>query len=149
MTSHPQTPVIVPTSRFGEISVPLEKIIEMPQGMVGFPQHRRWAMLQHGESSPFQWLQSLDSPELAFVLVNPLIFDPKYQFELGKAETNLLKVDDPGQLQVWVVVSIPHGQPKKMTGNLKAPVVINLANRLAAQVILEADYSLRQPLVSS
>lgn len=149
MNSNPQEQLVIKTSRFGELTIPGDKVLDMPQGMVGFPQQHRWVMLKHGENSPFQWLQSVDAPELAFVLVTPLVFDPKYHFELGKTETALLKVDDPGQLQVWVVVNIPHGQPKAMTGNLKAPVVINLANRMAAQVILEADYSLRQALSGS
>ncbi|MCB2184833.1 MAG: flagellar assembly protein FliW [Deltaproteobacteria bacterium] len=139
--------LVIQTTRFGQISVPQANILCMPQGMIGFPERRRFALLRHRDKSPFQWLQCVDQPDLAFVVVTPLVFDPKYEFKLGQAETNLLEVADPSQIQVWVVVNIPHGHPEKMTGNLKAPVVINLANNLAAQVILDDQrYGLRHTL---
>ena len=143
----PKTSVKVVTSRFGEIEIPEENVIHMPHGMIGFPQFHRYALIRHQKDSPFFWLQALDNPDLAFVTVNPVNFDPAYQLTLGSAEAKLLKADDPTQVQVWVVVTIPHGSPEKMTANLKAPVVINLINRLAAQVIQEEPrYSVRHSL---
>lgn len=144
-----QEAIKVVTSRFGELEAPAERVVYMPNGMIGFPQFHRFLPIQHREGSPFFWLQCLDEPELAFVVVSPIHFDPKYQVTLGAAETKLLKVEDPAQIQVWAVVTIPHGQPDKMTANLKAPVVINMANRLGAQMILEDPrYSLRAPLAN-
>lgn len=84
---------------------------------------------------------------MAFVVANPLVFDLKYQISLSNNDTRLLQVKDVKDIQVWAVVTIPHGQPDKMTANLKAPVVVNLANRLGAQIILEnPDYSVRHLL---
>ncbi len=137
----------VRTTRFGEIEVESKLAVTLPNGMVGFPAQQRYVILRHREGSPFHWLQSLDQPDLAFVIVNPLVFDPQYQMTLGGAETKLLEVRDPAQVQVWVVVTIPHGSPEDMTANLKAPLVINLDNGLAAQIILDDPrYPLRQPL---
>lgn len=146
--SSPQQELTIETSRFGQITVAADKVITLPQGMVGFPQQRRYVLLQHRPGSPLHWLQSLDRGDLAFVVVTPLLFDPQYKLALGRTETEMLKVEDPAQIQVWVVVTIPHGHPEQMTGNLRAPLVINLANRLGTQVILEdPSYSLRKPLV--
>ena len=137
----------VKTSRFGEIEVEPSKVITMPHGMIGFPEERRFVLLHHGENSPFHWLQSLDREDLAFVCVSPLLFDPKYQVALGGADTRLMQVKDPEDIQVWVVVTIPHGQPEKMTANLKAPVVINLKTRLGSQVIMDdSKYEVRHQL---
>jgi flagellar assembly factor FliW len=137
----------VRSTRFGEVEVPREMVINFPQGMIGFPALRRYVLIRHREGSPFHWLQALESEDLAFVVVNPLLFDPGYKLTLGGAESRLLAADDPSQLQVWVVVTIPAGHPDKMTANLKAPVVINSANRQAAQVILEDPrYTVRHPL---
>jgi flagellar assembly factor FliW len=137
----------VATSRFGEVEVPLEQVLTLSHGMVGFPHLARYLLLKHREGSPFHWLQSVDSPDLAFVVMNPLLFEPTYEITLGPAETKLLEISDPKQIQVWVVVTIPHGVPENMTANLKAPLVVNLANRKAAQVILEdPKYPLRHPL---
>ncbi len=139
--------IAVQTSRFGEISVPAQQVLTLPHGMVGFPHLTRYVLLKHREGSPFHWLQSVERPELAFVVMNPLMFDPAYEITLGNSETQLLGISDPAQIQVWVVVTIPHGAPERMTANLKAPLVVNLESRLAAQIILDdPKYPLRQPI---
>lgn len=149
MTETGSTSVIkMETTRFGQVEVDPTRVVTLPQGMVGFPLQTKYTFIQHRDDSPLHWLQSLERPDLAFVVVNPLIFDQGYQVAIGRAESKLLKVDDPAQIQVWVVVTIPQGHPEKMTANLRAPVVVNLATRLAAQVIMEnSDLPLRKPLV--
>ncbi len=144
MTEDQPQSLTVSTTRFGEITVPSEQVIHLPQGMVGFPDLRRYALVRHQPQSAFYWLQSLDRPDLAFVLVNPVIFKPDYQITLAGSHLKFLEVTDPNQIQVWVVVTIPRGRPQQMSANLKAPVVINLVNRRGAQIILDDPaYSLR------
>lgn len=139
----------IQTTRFGELEVKPEQVVTMPLGMIGFPQLNRYVLFQHRADSPFFWLQSIDRADLAFVLVNPLLFEPSYQISLGNSERKLLEVDDPNDIQVWVVVTIPHGTPEGMTANLKAPVVLNLARRRMAQVILEkSDYPLKRAITT-
>jgi len=149
MSEQLQTPTLIKasTARFGEITVPAEDVLHMPLGMIGFPGLQRFVLVKHRPDSPFQWLQSLDAPDVAFVVVSPLLFDPQYNLHLGESETRLLRMTKPEQVDILVVVNIPHGQPQKMTGNLRAPVVINSEARLAAQIVLEhSDYDLRCPL---
>ncbi len=135
------------TSRFGELEIKPEQVVTLPLGMVGFPQLNRYVLFQHRTDSPFFWLQSLDRSDLAFVLVNPLLFEPTYQITLSGSDRKLLEIEDTKDIQVWVVVTIPHGTPESMTANLKAPVVLNLANRRMAQLILEnSDYPLKRPV---
>ncbi len=142
-----QATLKVQTARFGEIEAPEARVLALPLGMVGFPRLNRYVILEHRPGSPFHWLQSLDRPELAFVIMDPLVFDPQYQLVLGDNETKLLQVGDPRHIRVWVVVTIPQGSPEGMTANFKAPLVINAQKRLAAQIILEDPrWSVRQPL---
>jgi flagellar assembly factor FliW len=139
----------VNTSRFGELEVSPAQIVHMPLGMVGFPSLNRYILFPHKAESPFFWLQSLDRPDLAFVLINPLMVEANYQITLSGSDRKLLDIKDPNQIQVWTVVTIPHGAPDSMTANLKAPVVLNLENRLMAQIILESDdYPLKKVLKS-
>jgi len=141
------TNVRVRSTRFGEVQVPDDRVISFSQGMIGFPLFKRYVLIRHRENSPFHWLQALESEDLAFVVVNPLMFDPQYRCTLSGSETKLLGVEKAEDLQIWVVVTIPPGHPEKMTANLKAPVVINATNRQALQVILDDNrYSVRQPL---
>jgi flagellar assembly factor FliW len=142
-----QAPFKLNTTRFGEIQVDPGKVVTLPHGMIGFPNQRRFVLVHHKEGSPFHWLQSIEQADLAFVVVAPMLFDPQYQVALGGAETKILQVTDPKDIQVWVVVTIPQGQPDQITANLKAPVVINLDKRLGAQVILDdPKYGVKHPL---
>ena len=139
----------VKTSRFGELEVKPEQVVNLPLGMIGFPRLNRYILFQHKAESPFFWLQSLDRPDLAFVMLSPLIVEPGYQITLSSSDRKLLDIEDPNKIQVWAVVTIPHGSPAGMTANLKAPVVLNLENRLMAQVILEnSDYPLKKAISS-
>ena len=139
--------VKITTSRFGELEVKPDQVVNMPLGMVGFPQLNNYTLFQHRLDSPFFWLQSLDRPDLAFVLVNPLLFEPSYQIALNNSDRKLLEIEDIKDIQVWVVVTIPHNSPESLTANLKAPVVLNVPNRRMAQIILEnSDYPLKRPI---
>ena len=75
----------VNTTRFGTLTLEEEKIIDMPSGMLGFPDKRRFVILNHREDSPFFWYQSVDDPDLAFVITSPFLFHPEYDVDLTEA----------------------------------------------------------------
>jgi flagellar assembly factor FliW len=124
------------TSRFGEIEVNEEDTIELPDGLIGFPELIKYVLLDHDSDSPFKWLQSLDDGNMAFVVISPLTFRPDYTAEVSEDEISGLKLSKPEDAVVSVIVTIP-SDPKKMSANLKAPLIFNLRNRLGKQVILK------------
>lgn len=139
----------VQTSNFGEIEVPVESIIYFEEGIPGFPQVRKFAILQFEDVKPFQYLQSLDDPPIALLVVNPFLIHPAYQFELGDAEMSDLKTDKPEDVTVFAVATIPEN-PSDATLNLMAPILINQKHRCGKQVILlDSQYSVRHPLFGS
>lgn len=125
----------VQTSRFGDIEVDEADIISLPEGLVGFPELNRYVLLDHDTDSPFKWLQSVDDGSMAFVVISPLTFRPDYTVEVTEEEIKVLQLDDPDQAVISVIVTIPV-DPKKMSANLKAPLIFNLENRLGKQLIL-------------
>ena len=64
--------ITVKSVRFGDFAVVANSLIEFPVGVIGFPEHRRFVMLEH--KPPFCWLHSVDDPNLAFVVVDGLEF---------------------------------------------------------------------------
>ena len=60
--------MIIETSRFGQLEVDAERLIEFPEGVLGFPDQHEYALIQTGQNSGFYWLQALSSPDLAFVV---------------------------------------------------------------------------------
>jgi flagellar assembly factor FliW len=130
----------VQTSRFGEIDVDEGDIISLPEGLIGFPELVRYVLLDHDSDSPFKWLQSVDEGSMAFVVISPLTFRPDYTVEVTEEEISTLHLDNAEDAVISVIVTIPM-DPKKMSANLKAPLVFNLKNRLGKQVIVkDAQY---------
>ena len=125
----------VKTTRFGEIDVKDADLIELPAGLIGFPELKRYVLLDHDKESPFKWLQSLDDGAIAFVLINPLLFKPDYTVEVTEAEVSDLDLKNEEDAVISVIITIPTN-PQNMTANLKAPLVFNLHNRRGKQLVL-------------
>lgn len=109
--------------------------IELPAGLIGFPELKRYVMLDHDKDSPFKWLQSLDDGAIAFVLINPLLFKPDYTVEVTEAEVSELDLAAEEDAVISVIITMP-SNPQNMTANLKAPLIFNLKNRRGKQIIL-------------
>lgn len=137
------------TSRFGEIEVENDSIVTMPRGMLGFSEIKRYVLVKHDENSPFIWYQAVDEPALAFVITDPFAFFPDYEVGLTEEDLDELGCRDISDLAVFVVVVIPENA-EQMTANLKGPIVINTANRIARQVVLADErYSSNQSLIQA
>jgi flagellar assembly factor FliW len=141
----------IKTTRFGTISVKQEKAIDMPFGMLGFPDQKKFVILQHRENSPFFWYQSVDDPALAFVITSPFLFKPDYEIDLEDA-FKVMSWNGDGkthEVEIFIVVNIPKGLPQKMTGNFIGPILINNKVRQAVQIVISnSPYIHNYPLVS-
>jgi len=143
--------VKIETTRLGIIEVQDEKVITMPAGMIGFPHRKRFVILQHKAHSPFFWYQSLEDPGLAFLITNPRFFLPDYGLDLQQIERATHwngTMQEGGNLEFYVTVRIPRGDPRKMTANLVGPIVVNTRLMEAVQVVLaDGTHSHRHPLI--
>src|SRR5437667_8143424 len=121
----------IESTRFGRLTVDDERIISFPKGLLGFPNHTRFALIQTGEDNYFFWLQSVDEPNLAFVVTDPGIFFKTYEVPMKEETTQELELSDPSFAQVFVICN---KVGEWLTGNLLGPIVVNAATRTALQV---------------
>jgi flagellar assembly factor FliW len=137
----------IKTTRFGEIEVNEIKAIHFMDGLLGFPDKRNFIILEHKSGSPFLWLQSMDTPDLAFVMINPFLIKRDYLENLSSEETALLKTETDDEINVFSLVTIPRGDVEKATVNLMGPIIVGSRSRNAKQVILaNSGYSHRYPM---
>ncbi len=129
--------VVVNSRRFGSFAVREDQIIHLVPGLLGFSRLHRYVLIEHQPGSPFLWLQSLDDPELAFVVLDPGHIVPEYRPEPWAEIMKELEAESAEDLKVLVIVTIPPGQPQEMTAYLMGPVVINVKNCRGRQVIVE------------
>lgn len=135
------------TTRFGEIELQEEELITLPKGLIGFPELKKFVLLDHDKESPFKWLQSTDDGAIAFVLLNPLLFKPDFTVEVSLPEVSDLELENEEDAVISVIVTMP-GKPENMTANLKAPLIFNLKNRMGKQIILnDQNYTTRHNIM--
>jgi len=135
----------VNTKRFGRIEVDQDRIIVFPDGILGFPDCREYALVQTNNEGNFFWLQSVQRPELAFVVCDPLLFVPDYQVPAKTEDLEKIKLRTMEDVQVMIIVN---KVDRTLTGNLQGPLVINVGNHQGRQLVLsEKKYSTRHPLI--
>ena len=130
-----QDMLTVSTSRFGELTVSPDKVIRMTSPFLGFPDSKNFMLKPHGEESPFMWLQSLEDPDLAFVVIQAAVIVPEYKPNIPNYVKQELKAGIDDQLEILLILTVPKNDLKKITANLLGPLVINPNQRLAKQVL--------------
>ncbi len=139
------------STRFGEFEVTDDEILNCPDGLYGFEQETQFALLPFDATidSPLEWLQSLTTPELAFVVTDPIPFVSDYAVTLTAEDRRAIGLGDDEAFLIRVIVTVPEDY-RKMTGNLLAPLVIHPRLNTGKQVVLtQPDYTTQHPLLSN
>ncbi len=138
----------ITTTRFGVIEIDDSSVIRMLRGPIGFEDYKNYCLIQHRPDTSFRWLQSVDEPSLAFVVVDPSQLFEDYNIELSDADAEALHLKRAEDALVLTIVTIGEGG-KEITVNLAAPIVINANELIAMQVVLQdGRYPVRQPLTT-
>jgi flagellar assembly factor FliW len=140
MTAEPETLETVP--------VATENIIHLPLGLLGFERIKRYVLMANPGEEPFRWLQVLDDPKLAFLVIAPADFTSDYRPDLSPEDVEFLGLTEPSDALVYNIVCLRGGG--RATVNLKGPVVLNRFTLRGKQVIVvnANDYSVQHPLVT-
>lgn len=129
----------VESSRFGTIEVQEEGVIAFQEGLFGFPEAESFTIVPHSKDSAFRWLQSLEKPHLAFLVVDPWLLKPDYTPAISEQDADSLGLGAETLKVIYSIVTVPKGRPDQMTVNLVAPVLINAETRQARQIITQTD----------
>jgi flagellar assembly factor FliW len=145
--------VLIKTRCFGEVEISDDKIVEFPEGILGFEELKRYTLIydvkENGEKAKIAWLQAVDEPELALPVINP--FEVKKDYDPVINETLMKDLGDVNSENavVLLVVTVP-SDITKTTANLKAPIIINSDIRVGAQLIAEnRNYVVKYPIIKN
>lgn len=135
---------------FGDVSYEDSDIIQIGNGLIGFDSYTKYLPLSFHEDNDFMIsLQSLEEESLSFILMDPFQLFPEYAPVLTEQDIEELKINSQEDI-VFYVICVIRDTTASSTVNLKAPLVINLTNRKAKQVILEQpEYTFRHALTTA
>ncbi len=138
--------MLVKTKHFGEIELEEDKILSFDQGILGFVDCKKYAIIydnDSGERPDITWLQSLEEPAIAIPVVSPFLIRPDYNPTVEDALLSSLGEVTPENLVVLVSVTVP-SDITRISANLRAPFVINADTKKGCQVIVDdAEYDIR------
>ena len=123
------------TTRFGEIDFKETEVINFPKGVLGFSQLTRYVILERKEFTPFKWLQSLEDPNVTFVILDPLKLFPNFKLEINEKELEELNYTNSRDLVTYVIITVPP-DASLASADLLGPLVINPKKRLAKQAVM-------------
>lgn len=135
----------IETTRFGTVEIEDQDILDFECGLIGFNDSKQWVILADTENPAVAWLQSLLDPSLAMAVVSPRRFIPNYQVRLSASELSPIRLTDVDQAFVLCVVS---RNDNRLTMNLRAPIIINLDQKIGAQIMTSDDQPLQYPFAN-
>ena len=140
------------TRIFGEVEIEDSKIISFPNGIIGFPDLKKFTLMhdegddKDGATNTIKWLQSIEEPGFAMPVMNPLMVCETYNPQVSEELLSDLGNLSDENIVVLVTVTVPTDLTK-MTVNLQGPIIINSDEKKGAQIIVEGnDYPVRFPI---
>ena len=122
-------------------------IITFEKGIPGFKDLKKFILFHVEENNVFSMLHSIENTEIGLVVVSPFYVMKDYEFNLEDNRKNDLKIKNESDVLILTTVCV-NNDVKKITTNLKAPIVINIKEHLGEQLILEnGKYLIKQPLL--
>ncbi len=134
------------TLTFGTLEFEERSVIRMQEGMLGFPNLKKYILVEDPEIYPFKWLQSIDDLYVAFPVVDPHLLYTNYSCSIVPGELKTIGIENSEDV-VTLAVAVIADDPSKSTLNLKAPLLINHKSMFGKQVVLtDSPYDPWQPI---
>ena len=137
------------STRFGVLNVSAEALLTFPSGLLGFPEWTRYVILDHDTDAPFKWLHCAEEASLAFVVIDPGLFNENYHITISPEARGEVEGSEADELGLAVILTIPSDDPSAVTANLRGPLLMNPRTRLCKQLVLSEDYPTRYPVFSA
>jgi flagellar assembly factor FliW len=118
----------------GKVQVPVSSVFQFANGLHGFETHLEFALVPAAREGLF-WLQSVTSRDVVFLLIDPFIASPGFEVDLGVTERATLQLENPMDVLVLAIVTLPVGNGETPTANLRGPIVLNAQKRVASQIM--------------
>ncbi|QGU95055.1 flagellar assembly protein FliW [Clostridium bovifaecis] len=121
-------------------------IIILKKGMPGFENLNKFIMFPVEENECFSILHSIEDSAVGFIVTSPFAVISDYEFKLNDELIERLKIEKSEDILVMNTVTLS-SKVENITTNLRAPIIINIKEKLGEQIILNNEkYLVKHPL---
>ena len=125
----------IQTRTLGVVEATPESFVTLPEGLLGYEDHREFALVTPAEYAPFRWLLSFRDPDVSFPVLDARLLASDYHPAIGAGDTRALGASANDPLEILVLATLDPAEGR-LTVNLRAPIVLHPTSRLARQVVL-------------
>ena len=139
--------MIIETVKFGNVEVEESRIFDFVLPVIGFNELSKYIIIEPNKDNLFRWLQSVEDPNLAFPVISVAALNYDYSIDISDDVIQSLEITNAESLLVMNITSIPQDNPQGTTINLLAPLIFNLDNQKAGQIVLSGSgYDISYPM---
>jgi flagellar assembly factor FliW len=124
-----------------------EDVLTFKKGLPGFEDLRKFILFPVEENESFSILHSIENQEVGIVALWAFDIIKDYEIDIDESLVGELNIKEEKDVVVLNTVTL-NSVLENITVNLKAPIVINIKERLGEQIILDKqEYSIKHPLI--
>ena len=131
-------PTVVINHPEGPIEVPGSAVVRLIEPLYGFPDRLEYALIPAARQGLW-WFISVHQPTVTFVVADPFVGKPDFVLDLGDTERQQLGITATEDVLVLVLLALPPHPEGTVTGNFRAPIVLNLPSGIGMQVLGTSD----------
>ena len=131
----------VNTTRFGVVEVPADRVLLFQRGLIGFEPLKRYVLLDSRKAGGIQWLQSLDRPEVAFLVSDPRLLLPGFRLQFQEESDPRQDLGDAaslGEVGVYTILHVDR-EAGQIHVHVQSPLLIHAGTRRGVQIVTDAD----------
>ena len=137
----------IETVKFGNIEIEEERVFDFVLPVIGFDELKKYIIVEPNKETLFKWLQSVEDPGLSFPIISVAALNYDYSIDITDDVIQSLGITSAESLLVMNITSIPQDNPRGTTINLLAPLIFNLENQKAGQIVLSGSgYDISYPM---
>lgn len=130
----------------GKFEYEEKDIVHFKKEIPGLVGHSKFIIKELEGYEPFKILQSLECDELGLILVSPFEAMDDYEIKLSEDIVSGLNIKAPEEVALYTTVTL-NSDAKKITTNLKAPIIVNIIEGLGEQIIVDKQkYQIKHPM---
>ncbi|WEA39913.1 flagellar assembly protein FliW [Lysinibacillus fusiformis] len=139
----------IATKFLGEVEIVERDILTFEHGLLGLEEEKKFILLPIDADLPLAILQSVERPEIGFVVAYPFAFKKDYSFDISEEDLEQLYLEREEDVLTYSIVTMKDTF-QDSTINLLAPLIINMKKKCGKQIVLQdsQSYPLRYPMQS-